>query len=109
DGYSATPFLLPLGIMALGILSSIIGTFLVRTSEDATMGRLLWALRTGIFGAGGLVLAGTAGLILMLDLDFTLFWTVLVGLVAGQVIGTATEYYTAYEFKPTQRLSAQAT
>jgi K(+)-stimulated pyrophosphate-energized sodium pump len=65
-------------------------------------------LRAGIFGAGALVLIGSAGLITMLDLDFNLFWAVLVGLVAGQVIGTATEYYTAYEFSPTQRLAAQA-
>jgi K(+)-stimulated pyrophosphate-energized sodium pump len=72
------------------------------------MGRLLWALRAGIFGAGALALAGTAGLISMGELDFNLFWAVLVGLVAGQVIGTATEYYTAYEFAPTQHLAAQA-
>jgi K(+)-stimulated pyrophosphate-energized sodium pump len=71
------------------------------------MGRLLWALRAGIFGAGALILLGTAALIVMLDLNFNLFWAVLVGLVAGQVIGTATEYYTAYG-GPTQRLAAQA-
>jgi K(+)-stimulated pyrophosphate-energized sodium pump len=106
--YSSNAFVLPLAIMGIGIISAIIGTFLVRTSEDATMGRLLWALRTGIFGAGGLVLIATAGLILMLDLDFRLFWAVLTGLVAGQVIGTATEYYTAYEFSPTQKLASQA-
>jgi K(+)-stimulated pyrophosphate-energized sodium pump len=108
DGYSSIPFVLPLAIMAIGIVAALIGTFLVRTSEDATMGRLLWALRTGIFGAGGLVLIATAGLVMMLDLNFNLFWAVLIGLVAGQVIGTATEYYTAYEFSPTQKLAAQA-
>jgi len=72
------------------------------------MGRLLWALRTGIFGASGLVLVGTAVSILVMDLDFKLFWVVLVGLVAGQVIGTVTEYYTAYEFSPTRNLAEQA-
>jgi K(+)-stimulated pyrophosphate-energized sodium pump len=106
--YSSDAFVLPLGIMGIGIVCAIIGTFLVRTSEDATMGRLLWALRTGIFGAGALVLIATAALILLMDLDFKLFWAVLTGLVAGQVIGTATEYYTAYEFSPTKKLSAQA-
>src|SRR5690606_25263513 len=95
-------------VMAIGIVASILGTFLVRTTEDATMGHLLWALRTGIFGAAGLVLVGVAGLILLLGLDFKLFWVVLIGLVAGQAIGTITEYYTAYEFKPTQKLAAQA-
>ena len=106
--YDAEAFVLPLGIMGLGSVCAIIGTFFVRTSEGADMGRLLWALRAGIFGAGGLVLAATAALVVMLGLDLNLFWAVLVGLVAGQVIGTATEYYTAYEFAPTQRLAAQA-
>jgi K(+)-stimulated pyrophosphate-energized sodium pump len=106
--YDATAFVLPLGVMGIGAICAIIGTFFVRTSEDADMGRLLWALRAGIFGAGGLVLIGTAGLVLWLGLSFNLFWAVLIGLVAGQVIGTATEYYTAYEFSPTQKLAAQA-
>src|SRR5918994_1960388 len=82
-----------IGIIAIGCICAIIGTFFVRTSEDADMGRLLWALRAGIFGAGALVLLATAGLIAVLGLDFNLFWAVLIGLVAGQVIGTATEYY----------------
>ena len=106
--YDAMAFVLPLGVMGIGGLSAIIGTFFVRTSEHADMGRLLWALRSGIFGAGALVLGGTAALVLMLGLHINLFWAVVVGLVAGQVIGTATEYYTAYEYGPTQRLSRQA-
>jgi K(+)-stimulated pyrophosphate-energized sodium pump len=108
ETYTSGAFMLPIIVMAIGIVASIIGTFLVRTSEDADMGRLLWALRTGIFGASGLVLVGTAVSILVMDLDFKLFWVVLVGLVAGQVIGTVTEYYTAYEFSPTRNLAEQA-
>ena len=107
--YDSTAFVLPIGVMAIGSICAIIGTFFVRTSEDATMGKLLWALRAGIFGAGALVLIATAVLVSTLGLDFNLFWAVLVGLVAGQVIGTATEYYTAYEFSPTQQLAVQAT
>ena len=106
--FDSEPLVLPLLVMAIGIASSVLGTFLVRTGEQASMGRLLWALRAGIFGAGGLVLAGTALAVLALDLSFDLFWAVLVGLVAGQVIGTATEYFTAYEFRPTQGLARQA-
>ena len=101
-------FLLPLVIAAIGIGASILGTFLVRTGEGATMGRLLWALRSGIFAAGALVLAGTAVAIALLDLDFKLFWVVVTGLVVGQVIGTATEYFTSYEYLPTRWLSSQA-
>jgi K(+)-stimulated pyrophosphate-energized sodium pump len=106
--FDARGFVLPLGIMGIGSICAIIGTYFVRTGEQADMGRLLWALRAGIFGAGGLVLIATAGLIMLAGLSFNLFWAVLVGLVAGQVIGTATEYYTAYEFSPTQKLSVQA-
>ena len=101
-------FLLPILIAAMGIFASIAGTFLVRTGEQASMGRLLWALRTGIVGAGALVLIGTGLAVAALDLDFTLFWVVVVGLVAGQVIGTSSEYFTSYEFGPTKGLANQA-
>jgi K(+)-stimulated pyrophosphate-energized sodium pump len=100
-------FLLPMLIAAIGIASSILGTFLVRTGEGASMSRLLWSLRTGIFAAGGLVLIGTGVAIGMLDLDFKLFWVVLVGLAAGQIIGTSSEYFTSYEYRPTMSLANQ--
>ena len=100
--------LFPLLVASIGIFSSIIGTFLVRTGEGASMGRLLWSLRTGIFSAGALVLIGTAALILSMDLDFKLFWVVLTGLLAGQLIGTASEYYTSYEYSPTKKLAEQS-
>src|SRR5688572_8041296 len=108
SSYDAVAFSLPLGIMGVGAVCAVIGTFFVRTGEKADMGRLLWALRAGIFGAGILSLIGTAALIQWLGLDFNLFWAVLIGLVAGQVVGTATEYYTAYEYRPTRQLAAQA-
>ena len=100
--------LFPLLVASIGIIASIIGTFLVRTGEGADMGRLLWSLRTGIFAAGILVLAGTAGAVVVLELPWQLFWVVLVGLVAGQLIGTASEYYTSYEYSPTKKLAEQA-
>ena len=100
--------LFPLLVASIGIFSSIIGTFLVRTGEGADMGRLLWSLRTGIFAAGALVLIGTGVLVTVLDLSFDLFWVVLIGLVAGQLIGTASEYYTSYEYSPTKKLAEQS-
>ncbi len=103
-------FLLPILVAAIGIFGSILGTFLVRTSEGASMGRLLWALRIGIFAAGILVLIGV-GVALspsFLDLDYNLFWVVVVGLVAGQIIGTSSEVYTSYEFKFTKNLAEQS-
>ncbi|MFP6679252.1 MAG: sodium-translocating pyrophosphatase [Dehalococcoidia bacterium] len=106
--FDSALLVLPMAIAGIGIIASIIGTFLVRTGPDATMGRLLWSLRTGIFGAGILALAATALVISALDLSFNLFWVVVTGLVVGQVIGTATEYFTSYENKPTQWIAKQS-
>ena len=101
-------FMLPIIVAAIGIFASILGTFLVHTGEGATMGRLLWSLRTGILGAGALVLIGSGVAISMLDLPFDLFWVIVVGLVAGQIIGTSSEIYTSYEFPFTRNIAAQA-
>jgi K(+)-stimulated pyrophosphate-energized sodium pump len=101
-------FVLPLLIAAIGIVAAILGTFLVRTSEGASMGRMLWSLRVGIFGAGALVLIGTGVGIAALDLSFDLFWVVVVGLVAGQLIGTSSEYFTSYEYRFTKGVAEQA-
>ena len=94
----ASKAILPLVIAGVGILSSIVGMFLVRTGDDADMGKLLWTLRYGIFGAGALSLVGTGLYISMNDsLSFDLFWVVVTGIVVGQVIGTSTEWFTSYE------------
>ncbi len=105
--YDAAMFTLPILVAAMGIIASIIGTFLVRTKEGADMGRLLWTLRTGIFGAGVLILIGAGVAIQVMGLPFELFWVILTGLVAGQVIGTASEVYTSYEFRFTKGIAAQ--
>ncbi len=106
--FDADLFLLPLLVATSGIFASIIGTFLVRTKEGASMSNLLWSLRYGIFGAGALVLVATGVAVGVMDLSFKLFWVVVVGLLAGQIIGTSSEYYTSYEFKPTRDLAKQA-
>jgi len=106
--FEADPFMFPIIVAAMGIFASILGTFLVRTGEEASMGRLLWALRTGIFGAGALVLVGTGLAVSILDLPFALFWVIAVGLAAGQIIGTSSEVYTSYEFRFTRGIAQQA-
>ena len=94
----ASKAILPLVIAGIGIISSIVGMLLVRTKDDADMGKLLWTLRYGIFSAGILSLIGTAVYINMNDnLSFSLFWVVVTGIVVGQVIGTSTEWFTSYE------------
>ena len=94
----ASRAILPLVIAGIGIISSILGMFLVRTGDKADKGKLLWTLRYGIFSAGALSLIGTAVYINMNDsLEFNLFWVVVTGIVVGQVIGTSTEWFTSYE------------
>ena len=105
----APMIVLPIMLAGIGIFASIIGTSIVRTKDDATMGNLLWSLRFGIFGAGILALIGTGIYIMMNDsLGFDLFWVILTGLVVGQVIGTATEYFTSYEFAPVKWIAQQS-
>ena len=100
--------ILPFFIASIGIISSIIGTFLVRTKEGASMGSLLWSLRTGIFSAGFIVLIVTllGSLTSMFPLE--VFWIILTGLIAGVIIGTASEIATSYEYKYTKNLAEQA-
>ncbi len=106
--FDADLLVLPMLIAAIGVFASIIGTFLIRTKDGANMGSLLWSLRTGIFGAGILVLIGTAAALYALDMDFKLFWVVLTGLIAGQIIGTSSEVYTSYEYRFTRNIADQA-
>ena len=108
DNFDHELFMLPILVAAVGIISSIVGTFLIRAPEGAHMGRLLWALRTGIFSSGALVLIAVGVLIYVLDLPINLFWVILIGLVAGQIIGTASEVATSYEYRFTRSIAAQS-
>ena len=75
------------------------------------MNSLLWSFRIGIFGAAILALAGIylANSLLFNDpLPASLFFVVLTGLAVGQVIGTATEYFTSYEYFPVKWISKQS-
>ena len=100
---------LPFVIAAGGILSGVIGTFFVRTGEQANMSSLLWALRRGIYIASVLVVIVSGLVIWQLDgVEFGVFWAVTVGLVAGILIGLSVEYYTAYTYKPTQAIAEAA-
>ncbi len=100
--YNANMAVLPLLLAGAGILASIIGTFVVRSGEQADFGQLLWALRRGIFVASGLLAIFALVIVLVMDLDFRWFWAIISGLVAGIVIGLATEYYTSYDYTPTK-------
>ncbi|NQU97740.1 MAG: sodium-translocating pyrophosphatase, partial [Chloroflexi bacterium] len=106
--FDADKVVLPFIVAGTGIVASLLGTLLVRTPPEATMGRLLWTLRFGVYAAGALTLVGVGLAVNALDLPFDLFWVVLTGLVVGQIIGTASEYFTSYEYGPVKWIAGQA-
>ena len=101
--------LLPLGIAAIGVLFSIIGTFFVRTKENVDQKGLLKALRLGTWFAA-IATAGASALFIWLVLPDTmqLIAPVLFGLAAGVLIGFFTEFFTSASYRPTQKLSASS-
>lgn len=108
---------LPFLIAAGGILASILGTFVVRTAEKATVMNLLWSIRRGIFAASiiglGLSFLSTWWLFTIVnDIGMSAVWSawgaVAVGLGAGVLIGLSTEYFTSYEYGPTKGVAGRA-
>jgi K(+)-stimulated pyrophosphate-energized sodium pump len=98
----------PLLIAAVGIIASVIGIYTVRTREGATQKQLLNSLMSGVIISSVFVLIGSALIIVLLGIPFGIFWSIIAGLVAGVIIGKLTEYYTAYEYKPTKYIAEQA-
>ncbi|MFI3287082.1 MAG: sodium-translocating pyrophosphatase [Rikenellaceae bacterium] len=97
----------PMIIAAIGILLSIIGIFLVRTKEGATMKQLLGSLGLGVNVSSILIAAITFPVLYLLGIEnwIGLSFSVITGLLAGIIIGQATEYYTSHSFKPTQNVA----
>ena len=98
----------PMAIAAVGIFLSLIGIFLVRTKEGATMKDLLGSLSLGTNVSAVLIAVATFGILYFLGLEnwMGLSFSVISGLAAGVIIGQATEYYTSHSYKPTQDISA---
>ena len=97
----------PMIIAAIGIFLSLIGIFLVRTKEGASMKELLKSLSLGTNVSAGLIAVATFIILYLLGIDnwLGLSFSVISGLVAGVVIGQATEYYTSHSYKPTQKIA----
>jgi K(+)-stimulated pyrophosphate-energized sodium pump len=114
EGMQFKAVLAPMLIAAVGVLLSLIGIFLVRTKENAGMKELLGALSRGTNTAAILIAAATFGIMYFLFGKETgeyanMWWqtslSVVVGLLAGVIIGKATEYYTSQSYKPTQKVA----
>jgi len=100
----------PMVMAAVGVISSIIGTFFVQSKEDASQSVLLAALRKGVFTSAFLVAVISFFLVKsILGIEnLGIYWSVLVGLVAGVLIGLSTEFYTSSGFKPTRFIAEQS-
>ena len=109
-GYGWQGMLLPMALAVCGIICSIIGSFLVKTKEDATQKSLLTSLRTGTYTAAilsAIVAAPLCYFILGPENNcWGIFIAILCGLIGGTLIGYFTEYFTSDNYKPTKKLAA---
>ena len=97
----------PMLIAAVGVFLSLLGIFLVRTKEGATMKDLLRSLSLGTNVSALLIAVASFAILYLLDIEnwIGLSFSVITGLAAGVIIGQATEYYTSHSYKPTQKIS----
>ena len=107
-GYGFNGMLLPLLLAVVGILCSILGSFLIRTREDASQEDLLKSLRTGTYSAAILAAVLGAPLTWFLLHSWGVYIAILCGLAGGCVIGYFTEYYTSDTYKPTRELADES-
>lgn len=97
--------LLPLVIAVIGVVCSVLGSFLIRTKENATQKSLLTTLRKGTYTAAVLAAIAAAPATYFIMGSWGPYIAILAGLVAGCAVGYFTEYYTSDTYKPTQVLS----
>ncbi|HPG12018.1 MAG TPA: sodium-translocating pyrophosphatase [Chitinophagaceae bacterium] len=95
----------PMLIAAVGTILSILGVFLVRTKEGATQKQLLKSLGFGVNISAVLIVIASFFILKFLELPLGIWGSIIVGLVAGIIIGQSTEYFTASAYRPTQKIA----
>ena len=97
----------PMLIAAVGIILSLIGIFMVRTKENVGMRQLLKSLGLGVNFSSMLIVLATFGILWLLGIPnwVGISCSVVVGLLAGIVIGQSTEYYTSHSYRPTRKIA----
>ena len=106
-GMSLQSITIPMTMAAVGVVSSVIGTFFVRTEEKAEQGALLAALRRGVISSSILV-AIISFFVVRYNLGMKyigIYYAVLSGLIAGVLIGFSTEYFTSSKYRPTRAIA----
>ncbi len=105
----------PMVLAGVGIFLSLVGIYMVRTKEDATMKQLMAALMRGVMGSSIFIIIAAGGVCYLLLGDEELaakgvswlgMWgSICTGMIAGLLIGKATEIYTSYDYKPTREIA----
>jgi K(+)-stimulated pyrophosphate-energized sodium pump len=97
----------PMVMAAVGVVASVLGTFFVKSKEEASQKVLLMALRKGVFASSILVAIIAYFLVkyTLGDQHMGVYWSVLSGLIAGVLIGLSTEFYTSSGFGPTRSIA----
>ncbi len=105
-GFGMAGVVLPLLLAAAGVLSSIIGTFLVQTKEEASQKALLFAIRKGVWSAS-IIMAILSALLIKFIFpgNFNFYWPILVRLACGIFIGFSTEFFTSDTYSPTRGIA----
>ncbi len=101
--------IVPMTIATVGVFASIVGTFLVRTREDASQASLLIVLRRGVW-VSAILVAIVSGIVIKFVLPdhFGIYWAIIAGLTAGVFIGYSTEYFTSDHYSPTRGVANAA-
>lgn len=107
EGMQLKAIFAPMLIAAVGVLLSVIGIFMVRTKEDTSMKQLLGALSRGTNTSSILIAIATFFILWGLGIEnwLGISFSVVVGLLAGVIIGKFTEYYTSQSYRPTQKVA----
>jgi len=108
DSLQFNAVIAPMVIAGIGTLLSIVGIFFVRTKEEATQKDLIGALGRGIHISSLFIVVTSYFVVRFLDLPLGIWFSIISGLIAGIVIGKATEYFTSSSFKPTLRIAKSA-
>ena len=105
DVYGENGVLFPLLVAAIGVASSIIGTFFVKGGDGVDPGK---SLKTGTYVSGAITIIGSFFLSRMFLGNLTGFWAIVFGLVVGTLIGQITEVYTSSDYKHVKKIADQS-
>ena len=100
----------PMIIAGIGVILSILGIYMVRTKEGASMRQLMGSLNLGINGSAVGIAICAIPVLWILDLPnkWQIWGAIIAGLAAGLIIGKVTEVFTSHDYKPTRAIAKQA-